>query len=93
MHDYILQRVLEISTCILETGYTVRQAAQIFGVSKSTVHKDITERLPQLNAQLAQDVRKVLERKKAERNLRGGEATRRKYKKERQQPSETPTET
>lgn len=91
MHDYILQRVLEISTCILETGYTVRQAAQIFGVSKSTVHKDITERLPQLNAQLAQDVRKVLERNKAERHLRGGEATRRKYKNERPLPSETLT--
>ena len=79
MHDYILQRVMEISTLILDTGYTVRQTAQIFGVSKSTVHKDITERLPQLNAQLAVDVRRVLERNKAERHLRGGEATRRKY--------------
>ena len=79
MHDYILQRVMEIGTYMLETGYTVRQAAQIFGVSKSTVHKDITERLPQINAQLAQEVRKVLERNKAERHLRGGEATRHKY--------------
>ncbi len=79
MHDYILQRVMEISTYILETGYTVRQAAQVFGVSKSTVHKDVTERLPQFNTHLAGEVRKVLERNKAERHLRGGEATRRKY--------------
>lgn len=89
MHDYILQRVMEISACILETGYTVRQAAQIFGVSKSTVHKDITERLPQLNAQLAVDVRRVLERNKAERHLRGGEATRRKYMNEQPLAQET----
>ncbi len=89
MHDYILQRVMEVSACILETGYTVRQAAQVFGVSKSTVHKDITERLPQLNAQLAVDVRQVLERNKAERHLRGGEATRRKYMNEQPLPLET----
>ncbi len=89
MHDYILQRVMEISTYILETGYTVRQAAQIFGVSKSTVHKDITERLPQFNTQLAQEVRIVLERNKAERHLRGGEATRRKYMNEPKLPMET----
>lgn len=89
MQDYIHQRVLEISAYILETGHTVRQAAQIFGVSKSTVHKDITERLPQLNAQLAQDVRKVLEHNKAERHLRGGEATRRKYLGERPLPLES----
>lgn len=91
MHDYILQRVMEISTCIMETGYTVRQTAIIFGVSKSTVHKDVTERLPQINAQLAQDVRQVLERNKAERHLRGGEATRRKYRNEQPLPFETLT--
>ena len=89
MHDYILQRVMEISTYILETGYTVRQAAHIFGVSKSTVHKDVTERLPQFNAQLAHEVRKVLERNKAERHLRGGEATRRKYMNDPAPPVET----
>lgn len=88
MHDYILQRVMEISSYILDTGYTVRQAAQIFGVSKSTVHKDVTERLPQINAQLAVDVREVLERNKAERHLRGGEATRKKYKNEYTLPQE-----
>ncbi len=79
MQDYILQRVMETASYILETGFTVRQTAQIFGVSKSTVHKDVTERLPQINFHLAQDVRKVLEKNKAERHLRGGEATRRKY--------------
>ena len=76
MQDYILQRVIDIANYILDTGYTVRQTAQIFGVSKSTVHKDVTERLPQVNENLAQDVRVVLEKNKAERHLRGGEATR-----------------
>ncbi len=79
MQDYILQRVMEIADYIIETGFTVRQTAQIFGVSKSTVHKDVTERLPQVNTNLAGEVRKILEKNKAERHLRGGEATRRKY--------------
>lgn len=79
MQDYILQRVIDVANYILDTGYTVRQTAQIFGVSKSTVHKDVTERLPQINENLAQDVRVVLEKNKAERHLRGGEATRLKY--------------
>jgi putative DeoR family transcriptional regulator (stage III sporulation protein D) len=79
MQDYIVQRVIEISHYILETRATVRQVAGIFGVSKSTVHKDVTERLPQLNRNLAGDVRLVLEKNKAERHLRGGEATRLKY--------------
>lgn len=79
MQDYILQRVIDVASYILDTGYTVRQTAQIFGVSKSTVHKDVTERLPQINENLAQDVRVVLEKNKAERHLRGGEATRLKY--------------
>ncbi len=79
MQDYILQRVMEITNYILETSFTVRQTAQVFGVSKSTVHKDVTERLPQINESLANEVRKVLEKNKAERHLRGGEATRRKY--------------
>jgi putative DeoR family transcriptional regulator (stage III sporulation protein D) len=79
VQDYIIQRVIEIGDYILETGYTVRQTAQVFGVSKSTVHKDVTERLPLINANLAQEVRKILEKNKAERHLRGGEATRLKY--------------
>ena len=79
MHDYIQERVLEISNYILETKATVRQVAKNFGVSKSTVHKDVTERLPQINRQLARKVKKILDRNKAERHLRGGEATKRKY--------------
>lgn len=81
MQDYIQRRVLEICAYILETQATVRQAAQVFNVSKSTVHKDMTERLPSLNKKLAQKVRQVLDINKAERHLRGGEATRRKYRK------------
>jgi putative DeoR family transcriptional regulator (stage III sporulation protein D) len=80
MQEYIQKRVLDICFYILETQATVRQAAQVFQVSKSTVHKDMTERLPSLNKQLAQEVKTILEYNKAERHLRGGEATRRKYK-------------
>ncbi len=80
MQDYIQKRVLEICAYILETGATVRQAAQVFQVSKSTVHKDMTERLPSLNKELAREVKKILELNKSERHLRGGEATRKKYK-------------
>jgi len=58
VHDYIYQRVLEISYYILETEATVRQVARNFGVSKSTVHKDITERLPQINLHLAGEIKK-----------------------------------
>lgn len=58
MQEYIQKRVLEICTYILETQATVRQAAQVFGVSKSTVHKDMTERLPSLNKELARQVKK-----------------------------------
>jgi putative DeoR family transcriptional regulator (stage III sporulation protein D) len=79
VHDYIHQRVLEISNYIVETRATVRQVARNFGVSKSTVHKDVTERLPEVNRNLARQVKKILEKNKAERHLRGGEATRRKY--------------
>jgi putative DeoR family transcriptional regulator (stage III sporulation protein D) len=79
MQDYIEQRVLEISNYILETGATVRQVAKIFGVSKSTVHKDVTERLPYINRFIAREIKMILEKNKAERHLRGGEATRQKY--------------
>lgn len=79
MQDYIEQRVLEISNYILETGATVRQVAKIFGVSKSTVHKDVTERLPHINRFIAREIKTVLEKNKSERHLRGGEATRKKY--------------
>ena len=79
MQDYIEQRVLEISNYILETGATVRQVAKGFGGSKSTVHKDVTERLPHINRFIAREIKIILEKNKAERHLRGGEATRRKY--------------
>ncbi len=82
MRDYILRRVLEIGNYIYETKATVRQAARVFGVSKSTVHKDVSERLVNVNADLAKRVKEVLEFNKAERHIRGGEATRRKYQKE-----------
>ena len=64
----------------MESSATVRQTAAIFGVSKSTVHKDMTERLPLINEATAQKVRQILEINKAERHLRGGEATRKKYR-------------
>lgn len=79
MQDYIEERVMEISRYILESKGTVRQAAHVFGVSKSTVHKDLTERLPRMNDVVAQQVRGILEVNKAERHIRGGEATRKKY--------------
>lgn len=79
MKDYIQERVIQVANYIYETKATVRQAAKIFGVSKSTVHKDVTERLEKIDAKLAERVRGVLEFNKAERHIRGGEATKRKY--------------
>lgn len=79
MKNYIEQRVLEIANYCLNNNATVRESAKRFGISKSTVHKDITERLPELNHELYEDVKKVLETNKAERHLRGGEATKQKY--------------
>ncbi len=83
MKDYIYQRVLEVADYIYETKATVRQAAKVFGVSKSTIHKDVTDRLEKIDTQLADKVREVLEYNKAERHFRGGEATRLKYLKKR----------
>ncbi len=79
MQSYIEQRVMEISSYILESKATVRQVAKIFGVSKSTVHKDVTERLPQINPSYAGEIKKILEQNKLERHIRGGEATKKKY--------------
>lgn len=79
MKDYIEERTLEIAKYILSEGATVRQAASIFGVSKSTVHKDVTERLPKINPLIASMVKEILDINKAERHIRGGEATKRKY--------------
>ena len=79
MKDYIEQRVIAIANYIVENDATVRSAASVFGVSKSTVHKDCAERLPALNMALANQVRKVLEMNKSERHIRGGLATKEKY--------------
>lgn len=80
MSDTIEERACLLAVYIIETGATVRAAAQHFGISKSTVHKDIVQRLPQYNLPLFSQVRKVLETNKAQRHIRGGLATRRKYK-------------
>jgi putative DeoR family transcriptional regulator (stage III sporulation protein D) len=71
---------MEICGHILKTKNTVRRTAALFGVSKSTVHKDMRERLPEINEELAGKVCAVLEENKAERHIRGGEATKLKYK-------------
>ena len=79
MKDYIEERAVEIAYYIIETKATVRQTAKKFGISKSTVHKDVTDRLLQINASLAREARKVLDTNKSERHIRGGMATREKY--------------
>ena len=79
MTDTIDRRARELAEYVLETGATVRAAAERFGVSKSTVHKDLTLRLERVDRLLWLRVRAVLDRNKAERHLRGGEATRRRY--------------
>ena len=73
------ERCIALGVYMMETGATVRTTAQVFGVSKSTVHKDVTQRLPRLNRQLSVEVRHVLQCNKEERHLRGGMATRQKY--------------
>lgn len=75
----IEERATEIGRYIVENGATVRQTAAVFRVSKSTVHKDVTERLPSVNHALAEEVRNVLDINKAERHIRGGMATKEKY--------------
>lgn len=72
-------RAVQLAEYITETGATVRGAAKRFGLSKSTVHKDITDRLVHINPSLAAQARKVLDRNKSERHIRGGLATREKY--------------
>lgn len=80
MKEYIEERALKIAQYIIENQATVRQTAREFGVSKSTVHKDVTTRLRQINKGLALETRKVLEHNKAQRHIRGGLATKKKYK-------------
>lgn len=79
MKEYIEERAMEIAGYIIENNATVRQAAKHFGISKSTVHKDITERLAQVNPTLAAQAGKVLLVNKQERHIRGGLATKEKY--------------
>ena len=80
MSDTIEERACELAVYIIETGATVRSAASHFGISKSTVHKDLQHRLPKCNHALYAQVRQVLDLNKAERHIRGGMATRQKYK-------------
>ena len=80
MTENIDKRARELAVYLIGTGVTVRRAAAVFGVSKSTVHKDLTERLERIDRGLYLRARKVLDVNKAQRHLRGGEATRRKYR-------------
>ena len=79
MKEYIEERAVNIACYIIEHNATVRQAAKASGVSKSTVHKDCAERLVQINPILAAQARAVLDVNKAERHIRGGQATKEKY--------------
>ena len=79
MRENLEQRAEELAGYIIENRATIRAAAKHFGVSKSTVHKDLTERLPQIDHHLADEVRDILDINKSERHIRGGMATRQKY--------------
>ena len=79
MVDTIEDRVCRLAVYIIETGSTIRNAAQYFGISKSTVHKDLSQRLPKCNKSLYQQVRQILDLNKAQRHIRGGLATKKKY--------------
>ena len=79
MKDYIELRAIEVGRYIIDSKATVLKTAKKFGVSKSTVHKDLTERLPQIDHHLAEEVRDILDINKSERHIRGGMATRQKY--------------
>ena len=80
MRENIEQRSCDLAVYIIDNQSTVRAAAKKFGVSKSTVHKDLSERLPHYNRALFLQVKAVLEQNKAERHIRGGLATRKKYR-------------
>lgn len=85
MREDVRLRVLRAAEHILETGETVRACAVRFGVSKTTVHKDLRERLPRLDARLGERVDEVLRRNLRERHLRGGDATREKFRRLREE--------
>lgn len=79
LKDYIEERTLEVAKYIIANKSTVRDTAKVFGCSKSTIHKDLTERLPKINPSLADTVKNLLDFNKSERHIRGGEATKLKY--------------
>ena len=79
LKDYISERVITLAEYIIENKSTVRATAKNFGISKSTVHKDISERLPMLNNALSSKAKKILDKNKAERHIRGGIATKNKF--------------
>ena len=79
MIDTIEQRTCELAVYMIESGATVRSAAEHFGISKSTVHKDLSQRLPRYNQNLYNQVREILDTNKAQRHIRGGLATKTKY--------------
>ena len=80
MKDYIEERGLEVAQYIIYSRATIRKTAKVFGVSKSTIHKDMTERLPKINPDIAEEAKSILDLNKAERHIRGGKATKLKYK-------------
>lgn len=80
MSETLEQRACELAVYMIETGATVRATASHFHISKSTVHKDLSQRLPKYNQLLFAEVRKILDQNKQERHIRGGIATKRKYK-------------
>jgi len=79
LKDYIEERAMELARYIIENNSTVRATAKIFNVSKSTVHKDVHERLTKINPLLYEQAKTILEQNKAERHIRGGMATKKKY--------------
>ena len=84
IHTHQKERCEILAEYLIETGATVRTAAQYYGISKSTVHKDLSQKLRYVNPRLYESAQKILQINKSERHLRGGEATKRKYQKERQ---------
>ena len=82
MTDTIEKRACKLAVYMIETGATVRTAARHFGISKSTVHKDLSQRLKQINGRLYVQVRQILDVNKQERHIRGGMATKQKYQKQ-----------
>lgn len=80
MRDFSDDRAVVLGEYIIDTGATVRATAKVFKISKSTVHKDVTERLLHINRNLYKQVNEVLQKNKSERHIRGGLATRKKYK-------------